>query len=106
MPFQKLSDDRRGESSAAIRARVEAARARQTERFAGTKLICNADMGPTQIKEYCHIDDAARSLLGAAVHQMQLPAWAYHRIPKLARTIADLCGEERIGTAHIAEAIQ
>ncbi len=53
VPFQKLSDDRRGERSAAIRARVEAARARQTARFAGTKLTCNADMGPTQIKEFC-----------------------------------------------------
>src|SRR5512137_613206 len=106
VPFQKLSDERRGESSAAIRARVEAARARQSKRFAGTKLSCNADMGPTHIREYCQIDETARQLLGAAMRQMNLSARAYHRILKLARTIADLAGEERIATAHIAEAIQ
>src|SRR5512146_3072854 len=84
VPFQKLSDDRRGESSAAIRARVEAARGRQTQRFAGTKLTCNADtlaphcvrrsagVGPTQIKEFCPVDDTARQLLGTAMRQMQL----------------------------------
>ncbi len=106
VPFQKLSDDRRGEPSASIRGRVEAARDRQTQRFAGSKLTCNADMGPTQIKEFCPVDDTARQLLGTAMRQMQLSARAYHRILKLARTIADLAGEERIGTAHIAEAIQ
>jgi len=106
VPFQKLADDRRGEASADIRARVEAARARQGSRFAGTRIACNADMGPTQIKDYCVIDETARQLLGTAMRQMQLSARAYHRILKLARTIADLCGEERIATAHIAEAIQ
>jgi magnesium chelatase family protein len=106
VPFQKLADDRRGEASAGIRARVEAARARQGSRFAGTRIACNADMGPTQIKDYCVIDETARQLLGTAMRQMQLSARAYHRILKLARTIADLCGEERIATAHIAEAIQ
>jgi magnesium chelatase family protein len=106
VPFQKLADERRGESSAAIRGRAETARERQTKRFAGTKLTCNADMGPTQIKDYCPIDETARQLLGTAMRQMQLSARAYHRILKLARTIADLAGEERIGTAHIAEAIQ
>ncbi len=106
VPFQKLSDDRRGELSAAIRGRVEAARERQTKRFAGTKLSCNADMGPTQIKDFCPVDETARQLLGTAMRQMNLSARAYHRILKLGRTIADLAGEERIGTAHIAEAIQ
>jgi magnesium chelatase family protein len=106
VPFQKLTDERRGESSAAIRGRVEAARERQTKRFAGTKLTCNADMGPTELKDYCPVDETARQLLGTAMRQMQLSARAYHRIIKLARTIADLAGEERIGTAHIAEAIQ
>jgi magnesium chelatase family protein len=106
VPFQKLSDDRRGEPSAKIRARVEAARARQAERFAGTKLTTNADMGPSQVREYCQIDETCRQLLGAAMRQLQLSARAYHRILKLARTIADLAGEERIQPAHIAEAIQ
>ncbi len=63
-------------------------------------------MGPTQIKDFCPVDETARQLLGTAMRQMQLSARAYHRILKLARTIADLAGEDRIGTAHIAEAIQ
>jgi magnesium chelatase family protein len=115
VPFQKLSDERRGESSAAIRSRVEAGRARQTVRFgAGAKvgarpapmLTCNADMGPTQVRDYCPVDETSRQLLGTAMRQLSLSARAYHRILKLARTIADLAGSERIQTAHIAEAIQ
>jgi magnesium chelatase family protein len=129
VPFQKLSDDRRGEPSAAIRARVEGARARQTARFAkggvsGRRgevtsplpLTTNADMGPTEVRDHCAVDEAGRQLLGTAMRQMHLSArapdpcrWAgtgYHRILKLARTIADLAGAERIQPAHIAEAIQ
>ncbi len=104
--FEKLSDDRRGEPSAVIRARVEAARERQRQRFAGTSLQCNADMGPAEIREFCQLDETGRSLLGAAMRQLQMSARAYHRILKLARTIADLAGSDRIETAHIAEAIQ
>jgi magnesium chelatase family protein len=115
VPFQKLSDERRGEPSAAIRARVEGARARQTARFKGgdrrgdrpvAPTMTNADMGPTQVRDFCVVDEAGRQLLGAAMRQMQLSARAYHRVLKLARTIADLAGAEAIQTAHIAEAIQ
>jgi magnesium chelatase family protein len=106
VPFQKLSDDRRGEPSAKIRERVQSARSRQSARFAGTPFTANADMGPTQVRDYCHVDDTGRQLLGAAMRQMQLSARAYHRILKLARTISDLAGEEHIQPAHIAEAIQ
>jgi len=106
VPFQKLSDERRGETSAAIRARVEAARDRQTARFTGTKLACNADMGPTQVRDFCPVDETSRQLLGTAMRQLNLSARAYHRVLKLARTIADLAGSERIQTAHIAEALQ
>ena len=112
VPFQKLSDERRGEPSAAIRARVEAARARQSARFANVKdgqgagLTTNADMGPTQVRDHCPVDETGRQLLGAAMRQMNLSARAYHRVLKLARTIADLAGSERIQPAHIAEAIQ
>jgi magnesium chelatase family protein len=124
VPFQKLSDDRRGEPSAAIRARVEAARKRQTSRFeaasngagdkhrtrsgarAATTLTCNADMGPTEVREYCQVDETGRQLLAAAMRQLNLSARAYHRILKLGRTIADLAGCERIQPAHLAEAIQ
>ncbi|OQA44389.1 MAG: Competence protein ComM [Chloroflexi bacterium ADurb.Bin325] len=120
VPFQKLSDERRGEPSAVIRARVEAARARQAARFAqgvaearpkgGARplggLTCNADMGPTEVRDFCPVDEAGKQLLGAAMRQMNLSARAYHRTLKLARTIADLAGSERIQPAHIAEAIQ
>ncbi len=123
VPFQKLSDERRGEPSAVIRARVEEARGRQTARFAqhaGEKgksgarsgarplagLTCNADMGPTEVRDFCQVDEAGKQLLGAAMRQMNLSARAYHRILKLSRTIADLAGSERIQPAHIAEAIQ
>jgi magnesium chelatase family protein len=104
--YEKLTDERLGEPSAAVRKRVQAARERQRARFAGTPLTCNADMGPGEIREYCQVDEAAKSLLKAAMHQMHLSARAYHRVLKLARTIADLVGSEDIQTAHIAEAIQ
>jgi magnesium chelatase family protein len=102
----KLTDDRLGESSAAIRARVEAAREVQRKRFADTLLSCNADMGPTEVREVCRLDEAGRGLVKAAMQQLQMSARAFHRILKLARTIADLAGSERIETPHLAEAIQ
>jgi magnesium chelatase family protein len=104
--YEKLSGDRLGEPSARIRARVEGARERQRRRFAGTKLACNADMGPAEVREYCEVGEAGKNLLRAAMQQLQMSARAYHRILKLARTIADLAGSERIETAHLAEAIQ
>jgi magnesium chelatase family protein len=104
--YDKLSDDRLGEPSAAIRKRVEAARERQRERFEGTGLLSNADMGPAEVREICQVDDAGKSLLRAAMQQLQMSARAYHRILKLARTIADLAGSEGIETTHLAEAIQ
>ncbi len=104
--YEKLSGDRLGESSAQIRERVERARARQRARFAGTTLQCNGDMGPGEVRKSCEIEDAGRNLLRAAMQQMQMSARAYHRILKLARTIADLADCEKIETAHIAEAIQ
>ncbi|MCS6912346.1 MAG: YifB family Mg chelatase-like AAA ATPase [Anaerolineae bacterium] len=107
--FEKLSDSRRGEPSRAIRQRVEAARQRQRRRFAplnNPRLMTNADMGPAEIREFCPVDDAGHSLLRAAMRQLQMSARAYHRTLKLARTIADLAGSERIETVHLAEAIQ
>ena len=104
--YEKLSDDRLGEPSAAIRKRVEAARARQAARFAGTRMLANADMGPAEVREHCRLDDAGKSLLKAAMQQLHMSARAYHRILKLARTIADLAGSDDIQTAHLAEAIQ
>ena len=104
--YERLSDDRLGEPSGDIRQRVEAARERQARRFAGTPLLANADMGPAEVRFYCPLDEAGRALLRAAMQQLQMTARAYHRILKLARTIADLAGSDRIQTVHLAEAIQ
>ncbi|MCL7455199.1 MAG: YifB family Mg chelatase-like AAA ATPase [Anaerolineae bacterium] len=104
--YEKLTDDRLGEPSAALRARVEAARERQRQRFAGTRFLTNADMGPGEVREHCQLDGAGKSLLRAAMQQLHMSARAYHRILKLARTIADLAGSDEIQTAHLAEAIQ
>jgi magnesium chelatase family protein len=105
--YEKLTDDSRGEPSSAVRERVLAARARQTARFAGIPHIdANADMGPTEVRRFCPLDREAHQLIGAAMRQLQLSARAYHRVLKLARTIADLAGEDRIAPQHIAEAIQ
>jgi magnesium chelatase family protein len=104
--YEKLTDDRLGESSASVRQRVEKAREIQRRRFEGTAMMCNADMGPEAIRQYCQVDETGRSLLKAAMQQLHLSARAYHRVLKLARTIADLAGSDKIQTAHIAEAIQ
>ena len=104
--YDKLTDDRLGEPSAAVRDRVEAARGRQRERFDGVGLTSNADMGPAEVRQFCAVDEAGRSLLRAAMQQLHMSARAYHRILKTARTIADLAGSEQIQTAHLAEAIQ
>lgn len=106
VPFEKLSDKRTGEPSAIVRERVEQARAIQRERFEGLPLQTNSDMGPAEIRQFCPLDETSTNLVKAAMQQMQLSARAYHRILKLARTIADLAGVEQIQTAHVAEAIQ
>ena len=104
--YDKLTDERAGEPSAAIQARVEAARERQRERLAGSDLACNADMGPAEIEKYCRLDDAGKQLMRSAMQQLAITARAFHRILKLSRTIADLAGVDDIQTAHLAEAIQ
>ncbi len=106
IPHEQLSDRRLGETSAAIQERVDRARAIQATRFAGTALLTNADMGPKELRQHAALDDTAEALLGAAVRQMGLSARAYHRVLKLARTIADLGATDEIGAAHVAEALQ
>lgn len=93
----------RAEDSATIRARVEAARARQTARFGNTRT--NSTMLPAEIERYCPLDASSAALLRSAAASLQLSARAYHRLIKIARTIADLAGEGDIAPAHIAEAI-
>ncbi|HET9999959.1 MAG TPA: YifB family Mg chelatase-like AAA ATPase [Ktedonobacteraceae bacterium] len=104
--YEKLSDRRQAETSETIRKRVQAARERQLERFQGTKMKCNAEMGPNEVREYCQPDAPGERLLKAATQQLHLSARAYHRVLKLARTIADLAGSESIMANHLAEAIQ
>jgi magnesium chelatase family protein len=104
--FDKLSDDRLGEPSSQIRARVEAARERQRTRFQGTEITCNAEMGPGDVRVYCPLDDVGKTLIRQAMSQLQLSARAYHRVLKLARTIADIESEQDISSPHLAEALQ
>ncbi len=94
------------EPSAAVRSRVLAARAWQRARLAGTGLTCNAEMGPAEVHRFCQTDGAAEGLLRAAMQRLHLSARGYHRVLKLARTIADLAGAEVISAAHVAEALQ
>jgi len=103
--YEKLSGHRLGEPSANIRARVERARAIQSQRFAASKLASNADMGPAEVRQFCELDETSRSLLRTAAQQLQLSARTYHRLLKVARTIADLAGSESLEGAHLAEAI-
>ena len=107
--FQKLSSPDGGETSAAIRRRVEEARARQRARFAQldkADIVVNGDMGPSEVQRFCQVAEAGTSLMKAAMRQMELSARGYHRVLKLARTIADLVGVEEIDTPHLAEALQ
>jgi len=104
--YEKLTDDRLGEPSQAVQARVAAARARQLKRFKETALTSNAEMTPAEIRELCQVEEAARGLLKTAMNQLHLSARAFHRILKLALTIADLEASDIIKTHHVAEAVQ
>ena len=107
--YEKLSGDRVGEASDAIRARVQAARDIQQRRFSNngsSDIVSNADMRVGEIRQFCRLQDEGQSLMRAAMSQMNLSARAYHRILKLGRTIADLAGSEDIQSAHLAEALQ
>jgi len=104
--YEKLADDRLGEKSENIQARVSTTRERQQARFKGTRLTSNSDMTAAEVREYCKVDDSAQSLLKAAMKQLNLSARAFHRILKLARTIADHESSDIIRAPHLAEAIQ
>jgi magnesium chelatase family protein len=106
--YEKLAANTTGEPSAVIQERVERARRVQRERFATSRLVCNAEMTPTEVRQHCQavLDEQAQSLLRLAMTQLSLSARAFHRVLKLARTIADAAGSERIASPHLAEAIQ
>ena len=86
--------------------RVQAARERQLQRFTGTPMTCNTEMGPTEVRDFCQTEPSAEKLLKAAMQQLHLSARAFHSVLKLARTIADLAESEMIAANHMAEAIQ
>jgi magnesium chelatase family protein len=105
--FREITDDRTGETSKQIRDRVLAARRRQITRFKDKpKITCNARMGPKELKAHCELDEPTRELLKFAMADLNLSARAYDRILKVARTIADLAGAEKIAAEHVSEAIQ
>ena len=79
---------------------------RQAERFAGTSLFSNADMGTSEVREFCPLDETGQQLMKSAMAQLSLSARAYHRVLKIGRSIADLGGEDDIQPAHLAEALQ
>ena len=105
VPWRELSADRRGEASEVVAERVARARKVQAERFRGSGLSSNTEMGPDGIRRWARADGDGKLLLEHASRGLGLSARAYHRILRVARTIADLAGEEIIGVAHIAEAI-
>ncbi len=105
--FEKLTDDdSHSESSEKIQARVEAARQLQQRRFNDSGITCSSEMTPIEVKQFCQTEPTAQSLLRTAMKQLHLTARAFHRILKLARTIADLDDSEIIKANHLAEALQ
>jgi magnesium chelatase family protein len=104
--YKELSQNTVSEDSATIRARVNQARDRQLRRFTGRTTFCNAQMSSRDIRKFCQLDATGEKLLENAMSRLGLSARAYTRILKVARTIADLAGEEHVKGAHLAEAIQ
>ncbi|MBU2264688.1 YifB family Mg chelatase-like AAA ATPase, partial [Patescibacteria group bacterium] len=104
--YEKLAAEKMGEDSQTVRTRVQTARQQQQARFKNDKIQTNSEMNLQQMKKYCQLDNAGQEILKTAVQNLKLSARAYHRILKLARTIADLSLEPNIQATHIAEALQ
>jgi magnesium chelatase family protein len=104
--YEKLAEKRGGEPSVTVRERVSTARKQQEERYQGTGLHANADMGPKELARFVTLDETGEGMMKTAVRQLQLSARAYHRVLKLSRTIADLGASEGVTVQHVAEALQ
>lgn len=103
--MEELEKNEKAESSHAIRERIMKAREFQKERFVERNFQFNADMGPEEIALYCKLGDAEREFMYKMFRKMEMSARAYHKILKVARTIADLEGEENIMEKHLCEAV-
>ncbi len=106
VPHKDLADPADAESSSAVRERVEAARVVQRERLSSFGIHANARMGARHIRTFCQVDEAGQKLLETVTDRLGLSARTYARILKVARTIADLAGEEQIRKEHLSEAVQ
>lgn len=104
--FDELSRRAPAEPSSAVKLRVDAARKRQLDRYAGSGTVCNAHMNPSQLRAACRLDETCTELMRSAFDRLQMTARSYDRVLKVARTIADLAGSAEIEPQHIAEAIQ
>ena len=103
---EEITQQPKGEESASVRDRVQVARDHASTRFKDTTLRCNAEMQSRHLRQWCALDDPTRNLLEAAIRKLGLSVRASDRILKVARTIADLTGDEHLQTNHVAEAIQ
>ncbi len=104
--YDKLATPAQAENSGSVRRRTELAREAQRKRFEDASLITNSEMGPNEVYEFCALEDQASALVRSAMERMHLSARVYHRVLKLARTIADLSAADTIGVSHVAEALQ
>ena len=106
LPVSEITAAAPEEPSSAIRARVQAARERQQKRYAGSGVTSNAELSARQVAEVCALDDGCRAIIERACEKYNLSMRAVSRIQKVARTIADLAGEEKIGRTHVLEALK
>lgn len=106
LTYEEMHEEASSDDMTLIRWRVSQARERQNQRFVGTGLSCNAEIGLKELKKFCRLQGEAKELLKQAFQRLALSARAHDRIVKIARTIADLAGEDEISAQHIAEAIQ
>jgi len=104
---EEITQQPEGEHSAQVRERVQVARDRARQRFYNEPALrCNADMQSRHLRQWCRLDDTTRALVEGAIRKLGLSARASDRILKVARTIADLAGDETLQAQHVAEAIQ
>ena len=105
MKYEALQGGRKEESSAAIRERVCQAREIQNQRYKGSRILTNSMLETKEIEKYCALGETEEKLMKQAFSRLGLTARTYHKILKVARTIADLDGEERILERHLMEAV-